>query len=455
MEYDPRHPRRRRPLADVHITVELLRAVMRGDLPPRVLVEIGLDHLTGLCPHCRNELRAWRDELKRGTARAEATLRVLPSLLERHARDAEATRDSVERDFREILALDHAERLRRVRRATRRFRGVSLAARLLDESKKVVPADPRSAYELAETAEAVLRQTPAAPGLVDLFARAAAFLGNALRAQGRLQEARPRFELARFFIQQEGVTDLSLIAEIDSCEGVLALDQRRLADAERLLTRSIHLYTVARDRPASAHPRLTLGRLHALRGEYVQAIESARSAAEAAGAGDRRLALYARHNQATYLCEIGSFETAAATVQEARDLYQGFPDPFTQLRLAWVEGKIAAGLGRPEDAERAFRIVRQGFLDRALSYDAALVSIDLALLYARQSRTAELKTLAEEMHPLFAAEDLHQEAAAALLFFQEAARQEAVTVGLLEELAAYLKAARGNPRLRFRGRLVL
>jgi hypothetical protein len=56
------------------------------------------------------------------------------------------------------------------------------------------------------------------------------------------------------------------------------------------------------------------------------------------------------------------------------------------------------------------------------------------------------------MHPLFAAEDLHQEAAAALLFFQEAARREAVTIGLLEELAAYLKAARGNPGLRFKRR---
>ena len=57
--------------------------------------------------------------------------------------------------------------------------------------------------------------------------------------------------------------------------------------------------------------------------------------------------------------------------------------------------------------------------------------------------------LAEEMHPIFPAEDIHREALAALFLFQEAARRGAATVGLVEDLYAYLKRARKDPELRF------
>ena len=49
------------------------------------------------------------------------------------------------------------------------------------------------------------------------------------------------------------------------------------------------------------------------------------------------------------------------------------------------------------------------------AYDAAIVSMDLALLYLRQRRTAELKTLAKEMLPIFRSQDVHREAVAALV----------------------------------------
>jgi tetratricopeptide (TPR) repeat protein len=441
--------RREPAVTDVHITVEMLRAVGRGDLAPRVLVEIGIEHLAALCPHCCEELRAWQAEQGSEAIRPEAALLALPSVLNRHSSEAEAKRKEAERDFQDLIALPHPTRLARIHRSTKRFRGVSLAGMLLDESKKIVPGDPSLALELAQVAEAVLLQSRAVPGISDLYARASAFQANALRAQGLLQDAEPRFAFARAFIRQQGVTDPVLIAEIDSCEAVLALDQRRFAQSEKLLNRSIHMYTIAGERSQAAHPMLTLGYLYALRGEHSRAIETVQAAAATAGEGDRRLTLYIRHNLALYLCEAGSFETAAAILAEARDLYEELTDAFTQLRRAWLEGKIAAGRGHLEKAEQAFLTVRQGFLDAALGYDAALVSLDLALLYARQARTAEMKSLAEQMHPVFLSQEIHREAAAALLLFQEAVRHDTATVVMLEELSTYLKAARGNPELRF------
>jgi tetratricopeptide (TPR) repeat protein len=424
--------------------------VARGDLPARALVEIGLEHLTALCPHCQAEWLAWQRELSAGPVQYGPALRALPAVLGRHAGDAKEKEEAAKRDFAELLRLPRADRLARIDRARVRFRGTALASLLLDESRRHMPLDAEKSYEFAETAEAVLRHSPGAPRASDLHALASTFLGNSLRARGLLKEAQQRFELARFLMRHGGVTDPAVVAEVDLYEGGLAIDRRRFEEAERLLNRSVHLYRVGGDLAQTAHPLLALGRLHAQRSQFSRAIEALQSAADRVDLRDRRLALYIRHNLALYLCEAGSFESAAATLRETRDLYEEFPDPFTQLRLGWLDGKIAAGLGRTEEAERAFLDVRAGFLERKLGYDAALVSLDLAMLYLRQSRTAELQELAEQMRPVFEAEDVHREALAALLLFQEGVRQETLTLDVLEEMAAYLKAARGNPGLRFR-----
>ena len=62
-----------------------------------------------------------------------------------------------------------------------------------------------------------------------------------------------------------------------------------------------------------------------------------------------------------------------------------------------------------------------------------------------------MKELAEEMQEIFAAGDVHREATAALVLFQEAAHRETLTAELIEEMAIYLKRARENPELRFAG----
>jgi tetratricopeptide (TPR) repeat protein len=309
--------------------------------------------------------------------------------------------------------------------------------------------DPGEAYDLAEVAQAALLRTPAGPGVGELSALAAAYLGNCLRARGDFQDATSRFDLARYLIRQERVTDSLVLAEIDLCEGALSLDQRHFQEAERLLIRSIFLFTIAGDRSRGAHPRLTLGHLCYQRGDLAKAIDFTREAAEAVSVREERLYLYAHHNLALYLCEAGRYPAAAEALRDLQDLYERFPDRFTQLRYLWLEGKILAGLGQQDGAERVLAKVRDDFLAEGLGYDAALVSMDLALLYARQDRREELRRLAEEMHPIFAAKDIHREALAALLLFQESARRDVLTLDMIEDLAAYLRAARANPALRY------
>jgi hypothetical protein len=114
-----------------------------------------------------------------------------------------------------------------------------------------------------------------------------------------------------------------------------------------------------------------------------------------------------------------------------------------------VEGKIAAGFGHLARAEEAFLAVRQGFLEEGNGYDTSMVSLDLALVYAKQGRAGELKQL-EEMYSVFESQEIHREALAALLLFQQAAREEQLTVERVEGFIRYFKKARTNPGLRFR-----
>ena len=131
-------------------------------------------------------------------------------------------------------------------------------------------------------------------------------------------------------------------------------------------------------------------------------------------------------------------------------LYREFPKAQTRLHFSWLQGKIAFSLEDYASAEEAFLSAQRGFMAEGMGYDAALVSLDLALLYLKQRRTQELRDLVEAAVPIFASQDIHREAAAALVLFQDAVRHDAITATLVEEVVRYLKVARNDPSLRFR-----
>lgn len=157
----------------------------------------------------------------------------------------------------------------------------------------------------------------------------------------------------------------------------------------------------------------------------------------------------ARHNLIWYLNESGQYLEARRALEETRNVYLRTAEPINLVRLRWLEGRIALGLGRLDEAEPALREARDAFVERGIGFDAALVSLDLAAVYARRGEPGEVKRFAAEMLPIFESRDLHTEAVAALAIFRQAAEAEEVTLDLLERMARYLQRARRNPELRF------
>jgi len=439
-------------MADSHLTREILRAVARGQLSFQAMTQIGFSHLTSVCGHCREEIEAFQqEEAAEADARYRRMFEVLPVLLDKGLHELAREREQADRDLRELLALPRQEREGRLRRARERFRSPALARMLLDESRSRLPGEAAEAAHLADLARLIVQRNPAAPESFDLLALAAAEKANACRALSDLNQAEEMFGHSHLLVTEHGVTDPWVLARVAELESSLRKDQRRFPEAEALLARALLHYRLSDDPQKIGRVLLKLADTHFHRGDIDQAIAEIRSLLqEMRLESDPHLYLCARYNLARYLVEAGSFDEAAEIVAADDELHARFPEPWTRLRISWLRGKITAARGESATAEQIFLEVRDGFIAEGIGYDAAMVCMeDLAPLYLRQDRTADVKRLAEEMYPIFHAQDVHREALAALVIFQEAARREDLTLSKVRKIAAYLRDARGNSRLRF------
>ncbi|MFP3940085.1 MAG: hypothetical protein ACLF0P_07250 [Thermoanaerobaculia bacterium] len=470
-------------MSHVHLSRELLEAADRGELPQGFLFDVLVQHLAARCPTCARALADWTAWRKvRGTPAATgSTVRTVAALLDRLPRELAAADRALRRareDLRRLRRLPPEERIPAMERSRTRLRGPDLAELALEEARRHLPGAPREAFSWAAVAGHAVLWTPGVPfhrpgrtGLERrcwaLQARAFAHAGNALRAQEGYAEAEASFERAWSALRYGGVTDLAAHAEVACLEASLHRARRRFAAADETLRMAATLYRVLGHRERLARAHLTQSTIYQAWGRPEEALEAA-EAAEAAllrragrrrtGAQaepprppepDPRLLLMARHNRTDYLCDLGRFTEASGLLEANRHLYARFDDPWTQLRLAWVEGRVARGLGRAGAAEERLLTAREGFQREGAAYDVALVSLELAGLYLEQGRSAGVLELAREMAATFRRVGVHREAREAAELFARAAAQQEVTGRLLARLAHYLRQARYGPGIAF------
>jgi tetratricopeptide (TPR) repeat protein len=439
-------------MAETHLTHELLAAIARGKRNPSDLATVAMSHLFSLCPRCRREFDDWRAGLKpEEVERYGRLLEEMGEPGELEVLQPERQRLEAEPKLDELLRLGAEARLEWVRRAPERFQGPALAELLIDESDGRLAGDAEGSYALAHLAYTVLLHSSHSSLVAGLYARALARMANARKVQGRLREAEDLFGHARFALRSEGGGDLRLKAELDQYEGSLRRYQRRLGEAEELLRRAVTAHHLERHDTGAARALVSLGMVHREQGRLEEAIRVTQEALALIDAGrEPRLFLMAWHNLANRLCDLDRHEEAAAVITEMRPLYQRFPEPSTQLRLAWVEARIARGRGEEVVAEGAFLAVRDGFLRQGSLYDAALVALELATLYFDQGRRAELGELAAGLVAVFESHEVHREAQLALLLFEEAVRSEQASLHLIGRISRYLEQSRRDPSYRFR-----
>lgn len=163
-----------------------------------------------------------------------------------------------------------------------------------------------------------------------------------------------------------------------------------------------------------------------------------------------RLTLVARHNLVHYLFDSGQHLEAMELLPETRALHEELGNAVDLARLTWLEGQIALEQGELKAAEASFDQVRNFFVDKGVPLDAAGVSLDLATVYLKQNRLAELKALSVEMLTIFDGIGAQKECQAALSFFERAIELEKAQMEIVCDLLEYLRAVRLDKKLEAR-----
>ena len=156
-----------------------------------------------------------------------------------------------------------------------------------------------------------------------------------------------------------------------------------------------------------------------------------------------------RFNRTACLCHVDRYQEAEEALPELRALTARPEQAMDRVRVCWLAGRVAGGLGRTEEGIEALSAVRVKFAETKIRYDEAMVSLELAGLYLQQGRTAEVKALSAEMEPVFHDQGVHAEAQKALALFRQAVELETMTVEMVRRLVAYLYRAQHNPELCF------
>jgi tetratricopeptide (TPR) repeat protein len=318
-----------------------------------------------------------------------------------------------------------------------------------EESERAASVDAGRALELARFALWVAERVPGGEGWVSrVFAWA--FLANALRVKGDLKGAEEASACsARLQAEPpEGRPELPEPWRLLDLEASLRFTQRRLPEALRLLDRAEEL--APRSGPIRA--RLLCKRSNVLERmeDSERSIAALREAlAEIDSEAEPHLFYMLRFNLADSLTSTGQATEAEEMLPVLWRMQAQLGDGLNSIRLRWLEAKIDSGLGRLDRAIETLSWVRTAFADEDNRYEEAQAGIELAELYLRKGRTAEVKRLVRDMEPVFRHEGVHAQARKALALFRRAAEREAATPELAGRMVRYLRRAQHDPDLCF------
>lgn len=348
-------------------------------------------------------------------------------------------------------------RLKRLPRLRRRvlvegapeYQNWAVCIRLCDESEKRAAHCARQALEWAVLACRVARHDPGSEAFrARLLGSAQPFVASALRVKGRLKKAERIHAKARK-LREEGLDEIGLLDEgrVIDLEASSCRAQRRFDEALKLHCQALD----------AAHPDqigvilLNMAYTLEVKEDFEASIDVHKQAAVLID-GHRRPRLFfgLRFNWASTLCRLGKAKAAVPIVHEVRVMAEQLRNDLDLTRVLWLESQVFEGLERRDDAMSALEQVRRDFGARAMPYDFALASLDLALLYHKQERWVAVQTLAKEMVQLFQATGVQREALTAVVLFRDAAERQVVSVGLVKQLHDFLKKARTDAKLRFK-----
>lgn len=279
----------------------------------------------------------------------------------------------------------------------------------------------------------------------DLRARAFTELANAHRVADDLDAAERALRRASEW-SARGTQDPLLLARIMRVAASQRGSQRRFPEALALLDAVYTIYERHGDRFNAGSALISKGLYTGYGNDPERAIQYLTAGlAMINPVSDPKLVLSAVHNLVNFLTDCGRFQEARRILRRSKKAYYTTGDRLNLIKLRWVEGKIAFGLGEHDRAEAAFGDAQTRFQQAGLGYHAALVSLDLTAVLLEKGKTAAARSLIEQTITIFRSRRIAREALAALLLLKRSLDTDRSSLGLLHTVRAYLKRLEARP----------
>jgi len=421
--------------------LEFAHRLIFPDLPEEVA--------SSLAPTPEERRRIIRAALATGLTAAEVTYAEL--IGRKRQEKLEAARREAQAAWERLKAATPEER-RELIATFPEYRTVALVAQVCEESERAAAHRVDVATERAELALDIAEWVP---GEASLQAQSFcwAHIGNARRVATDFDSADEAFAQAWKLWRSGASIEPELLPEwrLLDLEASLRRGQQRFTEALELLVQA----RAASGGDPLAAARILLKKEHVLiqMGDTKGALEALNEAEPfVEAARDFHLLFTLRFNKADVLSRLGKWNTAAKLLPWVRETAIERGNELELIRLGWLQAKVEAGQGRNEDAMSRLEQVSEDFTAHKLPYEAALSSLDLAILWLKAGRNGAVAQLAVAMKWIFDDKGMDEAALEALALFCEAARQETATVEQAQRVIADLeKAQRSAPSSR-RGR---
>jgi tetratricopeptide (TPR) repeat protein len=443
------HPRR-----------ETLEGFLVNSLPAGE-VKAMVTHLLADCDHCRGEMSPLATTMFTPEAALQPQLsveedaayeRAISAAFDRALAQEQILRKERETAEREVEEIFRGTRRSEAPALPEGSASWGLCETLLDQSRSLRFTDLAGMLHLAKLARlSADRLDPEVYGedqRTDMQARCWAELANAYRLNDDFTQAEAAMAFA-LKLRAQGTGDPLLYARIADLNASLLSDQRRFKEAFRMLDLAVAIHR----RHSGSHE---VGRVVILKGLYTGYAGKPEEALRLLLRGlatinrgrDGKLVFQALHNILLFRVELGQFEESRHQLQRMRPLYAAHAAVSDLIKLHWIEGKIAVGLGDLVTAEATFQQIRQDLDDAGLGYEAAILSLDLASVWLRQGRTAEVHGLVSAIVVTFRGLGVEREAMSALHMLQEALKRDQVTLEVLRLVGGILRRLQHEPAMR-------
>ncbi|HEX5761331.1 MAG TPA: tetratricopeptide repeat protein [Thermoanaerobaculia bacterium] len=331
----------------------------------------------------------------------------------------------------------------KVRNGTR-YASLELSAAYVERSHEMRYRDPDDMLRFARlaiaAAEAAMRtRTGPRSLLYDASARAWGQAGVAHRVRSEITQAATAFSKAYELLEQ-GSGDRGLRAWMAIRAASFRLVQRDFETAIQLHEEAARLYQKLRDRRGEASALIGLALVRVAMGQPQDAIAPLQRCLPMLTDRPHDLDLLwaATQNLANCFVELGQPGHAYDLLAFAEPQFKECTDELVDLRVDWVKGKVERELGLYGASEFRLDLVREAYMRKDLTVEVAVVSLDLAEVYARQGRVPELIRTIGETIPLFQSLGVARELIASLLKLQEIAHSRRAAVDLLREVGRKL-----------------